>query len=122
MDAGLDGGAAVSAKTFRLSRESDARFDAPERPRYTLRSRRPAHRGAVAQLGEHHVRNVGVVGSNPMPSTRISPLESALTDDFLPCTKFVPKKIARMVKARVPVGLEPGDALPVVLTVGLRES
>lgn len=25
--------------------------------------------GRLAQLGEHHVRNVGVVGSNPMPST-----------------------------------------------------
>ena len=25
--------------------------------------------GAVAQLGEHHVRNVGVVGSNPICST-----------------------------------------------------
>jgi hypothetical protein len=29
-------------------------------------------RGRLAQLGEHHVRNVGVVGSNPMPSTRVS--------------------------------------------------
>ena len=27
------------------------------------------HRGAVAQLGEHHVRNVGVEGSNPFCST-----------------------------------------------------
>ena len=27
--------------------------------------------GRLAQLGEHHVRNVGVVGSNPMPSTKI---------------------------------------------------
>ena len=26
--------------------------------------------GDVAQLGEHHVRNVGVVGSNPIISTR----------------------------------------------------
>ena len=26
--------------------------------------------GRLAQLGEHHVRNVGVVGSNPMPSTK----------------------------------------------------
>ncbi len=25
--------------------------------------------GDVAQLGEHHVRNVGVVGSNPIIST-----------------------------------------------------
>ena len=28
--------------------------------------------GRLAQLGEHHVRNVGVVGSNPMPSTKKS--------------------------------------------------
>ena len=26
--------------------------------------------GRLAQLGEHHVRNVGVVGSSPMPSTK----------------------------------------------------
>ena len=32
--------------------------------------RESAHiRGDVAQLGEHHVRNVGVVGSNPIIST-----------------------------------------------------
>src|SRR5262249_11932205 len=30
-------------------------------------------RGAVAQLGEHHVRNVGVEGSNPFCSTNSSP-------------------------------------------------
>ena len=30
--------------------------------------------GRLAQLGEHHVRNVGVVGSNPMPSTSKTPL------------------------------------------------
>lgn len=29
-------------------------------------------RGAVAQLGEHHVRNVGVVGSSPICSTKSS--------------------------------------------------
>lgn len=28
--------------------------------------------GDVAQLGEHHVRNVGVVGSNPIISTTTS--------------------------------------------------
>lgn len=27
------------------------------------------YRGDVAQLGEHHVRNVGVVGSNPIISS-----------------------------------------------------
>lgn len=27
--------------------------------------------GDVAQLGEHHVRNVGVVGSNPIISTQV---------------------------------------------------
>ena len=27
------------------------------------------YRGRLAQLGEHHVRNVGVEGSNPLPST-----------------------------------------------------
>jgi hypothetical protein len=26
-------------------------------------------RGGLAQLGEHNVRNVGVGGSNPLPST-----------------------------------------------------
>ncbi len=30
--------------------------------------------GRLAQLGEHHVRNVGVVGSNPMPSTKSHPV------------------------------------------------
>ena len=30
-------------------------------------------RGDVAQLGEHHVRNVGVVGSNPIISTMVCP-------------------------------------------------
>ena len=34
--------------------------------------RSPTSRGRLAQLGEHHVRNVGVVGSNPMPSTNSS--------------------------------------------------
>ena len=28
------------------------------------------HYGGVAQLGEHHVRNVGVEGSSPFASTR----------------------------------------------------
>ena len=32
------------------------------------RAKRNTH-GDVAQLGEHHVRNVGVVGSNPIIST-----------------------------------------------------
>ncbi len=33
--------------------------------------------GRLAQLGEHGVRNAGVVGSNPMPSTK-KPVESTL--------------------------------------------
>ena len=39
--------------------------------RYNSKPRvKRAHiRGDVAQLGEHHVRNVGVVGSNPIIST-----------------------------------------------------
>lgn len=28
------------------------------------------NRGGLAQLGEHNVRNVGVGGSNPLPSTK----------------------------------------------------
>ena len=31
-----------------------------------------AYYGALAQLGEHHVRNVGVGGSNPLGSTIIN--------------------------------------------------
>lgn len=34
-------------------------------------------RGAVAQLEEHHVRNVGVEGSNPFCSTRFVPFLAA---------------------------------------------
>lgn len=34
--------------------------------------------GDVAQLGEHHVRNVGVVGSNPIISTTTSLIFYAL--------------------------------------------
>ena len=32
-----------------------------------------SHYGDVAQLGEHHVRNVGVGGSNPLISTKKDP-------------------------------------------------
>ena len=41
-------------------------------------------RGDVAQLGEHHVRNVGAEGSNPIISTRINKadLVSAFFADF----------------------------------------
>ena len=46
---------------------------APQPPMYN--SRPTGVRGAVAQLGEHHVRNVGVEGSNPFCST-ISSLRS----------------------------------------------
>ena len=39
-----------------------------KRAKYLLAHKRVS-RGDVAQLGEHHVRNVGVVGSNPIIST-----------------------------------------------------
>lgn len=35
--------------------------------------------GRLAQLGEHHVRNVGVVGSNPMPSTNLQAIDDIET-------------------------------------------
>ena len=31
--------------------------------------------GGLAQLGEHNVRNVGVGGSNPLPSTKMAAFE-----------------------------------------------
>ena len=31
--------------------------------------------GGLAQLGEHYVRNVGVAGSTPVPSTKSSSLQ-----------------------------------------------
>ena len=34
--------------------------------------------GGLAQLGEHYVRNVGVGGSTPLPSTKPGSLVSAL--------------------------------------------
>ena len=39
--------------------------------------------GAVAQLGEHHVRNVGVVGSNPICSTILNDQGSSRLFSFL---------------------------------------
>ena len=36
-------------------------------------------RGGLAQLGEHYVRNVGVGGSTPLPSTKPS----------LPCRRLI---------------------------------
>ena len=48
---------------------------APPQIKLSLRlhdARRAASHGAVAQLGEHHVRNVGVEGSNPFRSTIFS--------------------------------------------------
>lgn len=45
------------------------RLTKPKQTRKILsRAKRNTH-GDVAQLGEHHVRNVGVVGSNPIIST-----------------------------------------------------
>jgi hypothetical protein len=44
--------------------------------------------GDVAQLGEHLVRNEGVVGSNPIISTRIFFLEIVLDGEVaVPCTR-----------------------------------
>ena len=42
-------------------------------------------RGDVAQLGEHHVRNVGVVGSNPIISTTEPISEHNKRSDFMHC-------------------------------------
>ena len=42
--------------------------------------------GDVAQLGEHHVRNVGVVGSNPIISTIEIPTGQAIAWPVLFCT------------------------------------
>ena len=45
-------------------------FDKSPQYLQTIASRESAiSRGDVAQLGEHYVRNVGVVGSNPIIST-----------------------------------------------------
>lgn len=41
--------------------------------------------GDVAQLGEHHVRNVGVVGSNPIISTIEIPTGQAIAWPVLFC-------------------------------------
>ena len=43
--------------------------NAPNTCKISPRARAHITRGDVAQLGEHHVRNVGVVGSNPIIST-----------------------------------------------------
>ena len=43
--------------------------NAPNTGKISPRARAHITRGDVAQLGEHHVRNVGVVGSNPIIST-----------------------------------------------------
>ena len=43
--------------------------------------------GDVAQLGEHHVRNVGVVGSNPIISTIEIPTGQAIAWPVLFCMK-----------------------------------
>ncbi len=44
----------------------------------------PDHGGGVAQLGERNVRNVEVVGSNPIASTMLSTAKSrdVLSRDF----------------------------------------
>jgi hypothetical protein len=45
-------------------------------------SRQCRSSGRLAQLGEHHVRIVGVVGSNPIPSTKLFPSDSTVTATF----------------------------------------
>ena len=60
------GGLPVGRACGLLSETVDNRFEIGQ----TTALRESAHlRGDVAQLGEHHVRNVGVVGSNPIIST-----------------------------------------------------
>ena len=60
------GGLPVGRACGLLSETVDNRFEIGQ----TIALRESAHlRGDVAQLGEHHVRNVGVVGSNPIIST-----------------------------------------------------
>jgi hypothetical protein len=58
------------------------------------------HRGAVAQLGEHHVRNVGVEGSNPFCSTK------SLTWPEVP-SKFLKNGQVRGVRNSSPSKLRP---------------
>ena len=57
-------------------------------------------RGDVAQLGEHHVRNVGVVGSNPIISTIEIPTGQAIAWPVLFCTTkgFEPLRSIRVKK------------------------
>ena len=64
-----------------------------------LRTRAP-NDGDVAQLGEHHVRNVGVVGSNPIISTIEIPTGQAIAWPVLLCmTKgFEPLRSIRVKK------------------------
>ena len=54
------------------------------------------NRGGLAQLGEHNVRNVGVGGSNPLPSTTVlyrhPPEETAIGSgrrDFVTSASFI---------------------------------
>ena len=56
--------------------------------------------GDVAQLGEHHVRNVGVVGSNPIISTIEIPTGQAIVWPVLFCTTkgFEPLRSIRVKK------------------------
>jgi hypothetical protein len=46
-----------------------ARFREPPAPAVCYIEYQHTGYGRLAQLGEHGVRNAGVVGSNPMPST-----------------------------------------------------
>ena len=61
-----------------LSRYADTQLDKGlSNSQNTLLRARAYIRGDVAQLGEHHVRNVGVVGSNPIISTTSTTYELA---------------------------------------------
>jgi hypothetical protein len=53
---------------------------------FTL-SRQCRSNGRLAQLGEHHVRIVGVVGSNPIPSTKLIPSNLTITATFFELSK-----------------------------------
>ncbi len=59
--------------------------NAPNTGKISPRARAHITRGDVAQLGEHHVRNVGVVGSNPIISTTEPISEHNKRSDFMHC-------------------------------------
>ena len=66
------------AKSSILRRAISAETRPARLPRRVAAGTIRASRGAVAQLGEHHVRNVGVEGSNPFCSTNSLRLAGSL--------------------------------------------